>query len=216
MAIIPNLETTRKLTSQDIYDIIHFSAQSAEDNGFVNQYVFDRALYAYAAIILYPDRKEEIGRMVSNNILDAWDALVSDGTTSDMEKNFSSDIEILGEVGSVWLDDYIKYLQSARGIFSTFQTFSGDIVESTVNRFKDAFNENDAKTVLEIADKWGMNNTPKDESKLKEKVKVKAMATPEQVNDAIKAATEYLAAVPTENEYVKENNEQDEGPLFEL
>lgn len=216
MAIIPNLETTRTLTSQDIYDIIHFSAQAAEDNGFVNQYVFDRALYAYAAIILYPDRKEEIGRMVSNNILDAWDALVSDGTTSDMEKNFSSDIEILGEVGSVWLDDYIKYLQSARGIFSTFQTFSGDIVESTVNRFKDAFNENDAKTVLEIADKWGMNNTPKDESKLKEKVKIKAMATPEQVNDAIKAATDYLAAVPKENEEIKEDNEQDEGPLFEL
>lgn len=216
MAIIPNLETTRKLTSQDIYDIIHFSAQSAEDNGFVNQYVFERALYAYAAIILYPDRKEEIGRMVSNNILDAWDALVSDGTTSDMEKNFSSDIKILGEVGSVWLDDYIKYLQSARGIFSTFQTFSGDIIESTVNRFKDAFNESDAKTVLEIADKWGMNNTPKDESKLKEKVKVKAMATPEQVNDAIKAATDYLASVPTESEEIKENNEQDEGPLFEL
>lgn len=216
MAIIPNLETTRTLTSQDIYDIIHFSAQSAEDNGFVNQYVFERALYAYAAIILYPDRKEEIGRVVSKNILDAWDALVSDGTTSDMEKNFSSDIKILGEVGSVWLDDYIKYLQSARGIFSTFQTFSGDIVESTVNRFKDAFNENDAKTVLEIADKWGMNNTPKDESKLKEKVKVKAMATPEQVNDAIKAATDYLAAAPKESEEIKENNEQDEGPLFEL
>lgn len=216
MAIIPNLETTRKLTSQDMYDIIHFSAQSAEDNGFVNQYVFERALYAYAAIILYPDRKEEISRMVSDNILDAWDALVSDGTTSDMEQNFSADLKILGEVGSVWLDDYIKYLQSARGIFSTFQTFSGDIVESTVNRFKDAFNENDAKTVLEIADKWGMNNTPKDESKLKEKVKVKAMATPEQVNDAIKAATDYLAAVPTENEEIKENNEQEEGPLFEL
>lgn len=216
MAIIPNLETTRKLTSQDMYDIIHFSAQSAEDNGFVNQYVFERALYAYAAIILYPDRKEEIGRIVSNNILDAWDTLVSDGTFSDMEQNFSADLKILGEVGSVWLDDYIKYLQSARGIFSTFQTFSGDIVESTVNRFKDAFSESDAKTVLEIADKWGMNNTPKDESKLKEKVKVKAMATPEQVNDAIKAATDYLAAVPTESEEIKENNEQDEGPLFEL
>lgn len=216
MAIIPNLETTRKLTSQDMYDIIHFSAQSAEDNGFANQYVFERALYAYAAIILYPDRKEEIGRMVSNNILDAWDALVSDGTVLDMETNFSADLKILGDVGSVWLDDYIKYLQSARGIFSTFQTFSGDIVESTVNRFKDAFSENDAKTVLEIADKWGMNNTPKDESKLKEKVKVKAMATPEQVNDAIKAATDYLAAVPTENEDVKEDSEQEEGPLFEL
>lgn len=216
MAILFETETAKKLTSQDMYDIIHFAAQSAEDNGFVNQFVFERALYAYAAIILYPDRKEEIGRMVANNILDAWDALLVDGTIEDMNKNFAVDMDALGRIGSVWLDDYIKYLQSARGIFSTFQTFSGDIVESTVNRFKDAFNESDAKTVLEIADKWGMNNTPKDESKLKEKVKVKAMATPEQVNDAIKAATDYLAAVPKENEEIKDNNEQEEGPLFEL
>lgn len=216
MAILFETETAKKLTSQDMYDIIHFAAQSAEDNGFVNQFVFERALYAYAAIILYPDRKEEIGSMVSNNILDAWDALLDDGTIADMNENFAVDMDTLGRIGSVWLDDYIKYLQSMRGVFSVFQNFSGDIVESTVNRFKDAFNESDAQTVLDIADKWGMNNTPKDESKLKEKVKVSAMATPEQVNDAIKAATDYLATVPTENEEIKENNEQEEGPLFEL
>lgn len=216
MAILFEEEMAKKLTSQDMYDIIHFAAQSAEDNGFVNQFIFERALYAYAAIIIYPDRSEEIGRIVSNNILDAWDALLADGTIADMNENFAVDMDSLGQIGSVWLDDYIKYLQSARGIFSTFQTFSGDIVESTVNRFKDAFSENDAQTVLDIVDKWGMNNTPKDESKLKEKVKVKAMATPEQVNDAIKAATDYLTTVPTENEEVKENNEQEEGPLFEL
>lgn len=216
MAILFETETAKKLTSQDMYDIIHFAAQSAEDNGFVNQFIFERALYAYAAIILYPDRKEEIGSMVSNNILDAWDALLADGTIADMNENFAVDMDALGRIGSVWLDDYIKYLQSMRGVFSVFQNFSGDIVESTVNRFKDAFNESDAQTVLDIADKWGMNNTPKDESKLKEKVKVSAMATPEQVNDAIKAATDYIATVPTENEEVKENNEQEEGPLFEL
>lgn len=216
MAILFETETAKKLTSQDMYDIIHFAAQSAEDNGFINQFVFERALYAYAAIILYPDRKEELGRMVSNNILDAWDALLADGTIADMNENFAVDMDAIGRIGSVWLDDYIKYLQSMRGVFSVFQNFSGDIVESTVNRFKDAFSESDAQTVLDIADKWGMNNTPKDESKLKEKVKVSAMATPEQVNDAINAATDYLATVPTENEEVKENNEQEEGPLFEL
>lgn len=216
MAILFETETAKKLTSQDMYDIIHFAAQSAEDNGFVNQFVFERALYAYAAIILYPDRKEELGRIVSDNILDAWDALLTDGTIADMNENFEVDMDALGRIGSVWLDDYIKYLQSMRGVFSVFQNFSGDIVESTVNRFKDAFSESDAQTVLDIADKWGMNNTPKDETKLKEKVKVSAMATPEQVNDAIKAATDYLATVPTENEKVKENNEQEEGPLFEL
>ena len=134
-----------------------------------------------------------------------------------MNENFAVDMDALGRIGSVWLDDYIKYLQSMRGIFSVFQNFSGDIIESTVNRFKDAFNENDAQAVLDIADKWGMNNTPKDESALKEKAKVKAMATPEQVNDAIKAATDYLAAIPTEDEEVEEDSEQEEdGPLFEL
>lgn len=216
MAILFEEEMAKKLTSQDMYDIIHFAAQSAEDNGFVNQFIFERALYAYAAIIIYPDRSEEIGRIVSNNILDAWDALLADGTIADMNENFTVDMDSLGQIGSVWLDDYIKYLQSARGIFSTFQTFSGDIVESTVNRFKDAFSENDAQTVLDIVDKWGMNNTPKDESKLKEKVKVKAMATPEQVNDVINAATDYLASVPTKNDEIKEDSEQEDGPLFEL
>lgn len=216
MAILFEEEMAKKLTSQDMYDIIHFAAQSAEDNGFVNQFIFERALYAYAAIIIYPDRSEEIGRIVSNNILDAWDALLADGTIADMNENFAVDMDSLGQIGSVWLDDYIKYLQSARGIFSTFQTFSGDIVESTVNRFKDAFSENDAQTVLDIVDKWGMNNTLKDESKLKEKVKVKAMATPEQVNDAINAATDYLASVPTENDEIKKDSEQEGGPLFEL
>lgn len=212
MAIIPNLETTRKLTSQDIYDIIHFSAQSAEDNGFVNQYVFERALYAYAAIILYPDRKEEIGRMVSNNILDAWDALVSDGTTSDMEKNFSSDIKILGEVGSVWLDDYIKYLQSARGILSSFQEFSGDIIQTAVEKFKTVSDEVGANQVLEIANKWGMNNNPEKEVQAianKEKPKFEIVGEPDKI------AKEVLESETNEREK-EEVPQEEEGPLFEL
>ena len=212
MAIIPNLETTRTLTSQDIYDIIHFSAQSAEDNGFVNQYVFERALYAYAAIILYPDRKEEIGRMVSNNILDAWDALVSDGTTSDMEKNFSSDIKILGEVGSVWLDDYIKYLQSARGILSSFQEFSGDIIQTAVEKFKTVSDEVGANQVLEIANNWGMNNNPEKE--------VQAIANKENpkfeiVGEPDKIAKEVLE-FETHKREKEEVSQEEEGPLFEL
>ena len=212
MAIIPNLETTRKLTSQDIYDIIHFSAQSAEDNGFVNQYVFERALYAYAAIILYPDRKEEIGRIVSNNILDAWDALVIDGTTSDMEKNFSSDIKILGEVGSVWLDDYIKYLQSARGILSSFQEFSGDIIQTAVEKFKTVSDEVGTNQVLEIANNWGMNNNPEKEVQAianKEKPKFEIVGEPDKI------AKEVLESETHEREKEEVSQEED-GPLFEL
>lgn len=212
MAILFETETAKKLTSQDMYDIIHFAAQSAEDNGFVNQFVFERALYAYAAIILYPDRKEEIGRMVSNNILDAWDALLADGTIEDMNKNFAVDMDALGSIGSVWLDDYIKYLQSARGILSSFQEFSGDIIQTAVEKFKTVSDEVGANQVLEIANNWGMNNNPEKEVQSianKEKPKFEIVGEPETVVDKV------LKSEFSEQKEAEESLEED-SPLFEL
>lgn len=212
MAILFETETAKKLTSQDMYDIIHFAAQSAEDNGFVNQFVFERALYAYAAIILYPDRKEEIGRMVSNNILDAWDALLADSTIEDMNKNFAVDMDALGRIGSVWLDDYIKYLQSARGILSSFQEFSGDIIQTAVEKFKTVSEEVGANQVLEIANNWGMNNNPEKEVQAianKEKPKFEIVGEPD------KTTKEVLESEIHEQEK-EEVPQEEEGPLFEL
>lgn len=212
MAILFETETAKKLTSQDMYDIIHFAAQSAEDNGFVNQFVFERALYAYAAIILYPDRKEELGRIVSDNILDAWDALLADGTIADMNENFAVDMDALGRIGSVWLDDYIKYLQSARGILSSFQEFSGDIIQTAVEKFKTVSDEVGANQVLEIANNWGMNNNPEKEVQAianKEKSKFEIVGEPEKVVDNV------LEPKISEPEETEESLEED-GPLFEL
>lgn len=212
MAILFETETAKKLTSQDMYDIIHFAAQSAEDNGFVNQFVFERALYAYAAIILYPDRKEELGRIVSDNILDAWDALLADGTIADMNENFAVDMDALGRIGSVWLDDYIKYLQSARGILSSFQEFSGDIIQTAVEKFKTVSDEVGANQVLEIANNWGMNNNPEKEVQAianKEKPKFEIVGEPEKVVDNV------LEPKISEPEEIEESLEED-GPLFEL
>lgn len=212
MAILFETETAKKLTSQDMYDIIHFAAQSAEDNGFVNQFVFERALYAYAAIILYPDRKEEIGRMVSNNILDAWDALLADGTIEDMNENFAVDMDALGRIGSVWLDDYIKYLQSARGILSSFQEFSGDIIQTAVEKFKTVSDEVGANQVLEIANNWGMNNNPEKEVQAianKEKPKFEIIGEPEKVVNKV------LESKISESKETEESQGED-GPLFEL
>lgn len=158
MAIDLNQEKQRHLSTQEMYDILHFAAQSAEDNGFVNSFVFNRALFEYAAIILYPDRKEEIGALVSANINDAWDSLVADGTIDDMLDNYSLDMEMLGDEGNIWLEEFTKYLHSARGLLNSFQMFSGDIVGAAVERFKSAASDGNAQQILEFADKWGMNN----------------------------------------------------------
>ena len=196
MAIQLDAEKKRKLSTQDMYDILHFAAQSAEDNGFINQFVYERALYAYAAVILYPDRKQELAAAISNNILDAWDALIEDGTVENMDKDFSIDMEELARNGSIWLIDYSSYLQSLRGVFSSFQIFSNDIVDSAVNRFKNTFNENKAEEVLNILDKWGMSNNLEKEE-------------PKDINKLNGFSI-------VENENIKEENADEDSPLFEL
>lgn len=195
MAIQLDAEKKRKLSTQDMYDILHFAAQSAEDNGFINQFVYERALYAYAAVILYPDRKQELAAAISNNILDAWDVLIKDGTVENMDKDFSIDMEELARNGSIWLTDYSGYLQSLRGVFSSFQIFSNDMVDSAVKRFKNTFNDNKAEEVLNILDKWGMNNNPNEVQS----------DTPETVN-----AFEVVEGNKDKQE------DSDDVPLFEL
>lgn len=202
MSINFTSEKKSKLTTQDIYDIIHFAAQSAEDNGFVNQFVFDRALDAYAAIILYPDRKAEIGRMVSDNILSAWNSLLEDGTVEDMYNNYQTELNVLSDNGAVWLTDYVKYLQSARGLLSSFQEFSGDIVETAVEKFKNVSDEVGANRVLEIANEWGMNNNP--EKDIQEQVK----NTEEKQEDKPK----FEIVEPAAND----TPQGEDGPLFEV
>ena len=213
MAIQLDTEKKRKLSTQDMYDILHFAAQSAEDNGFINQFVYERALYAYAAVILYPDRKQELAEAISNNILDAWDALIEDGTVENMDKDFSIDMEELARNGSIWLTDYSSYLQSLRGVFSSFQIFSNDIVDSAVNRFKNTFNDNKAEEVLNILDKWGMNNNLENE-KPKDTNKLNGFSIVE--NEKPKDTNKLNGFSIVENENIKEENADEDSPLFEL
>lgn len=155
-------ELSRKLSTQDMYDIISFAVDAAMDNGFVNSFVFGRALYLYAAIVLNQDRKEDIAHMVAENINDAWDSLIEDGTIEDLANKYSMEMEMLAEQGETWLKEYIEYAHSARGLLNTIQEFSGDIVASAAEQLKKASQEAGVEDVLRIADEWGMNNTIED------------------------------------------------------
>ena len=66
-----NLEIEKSLTlsAQDHYDIISFAIDAADDNGFINSFVFERALYCYTFIILNPERKDELSPIAAENIL---------------------------------------------------------------------------------------------------------------------------------------------------
>lgn len=68
-----NLETEKSLAldAQERYDIISFAMDAADDNGFINSFVFERALYCYAAIMLYPEIAEELSEKVISNLISA-------------------------------------------------------------------------------------------------------------------------------------------------
>ena len=70
---------------------------------------------------------------------------------------------MLAEYGKTWLDEYTEYAHSARGLLDTIQMFSGDIVKAAAEQLQSATTQSGVKEVLDIADKWGMNNQIVDE-----------------------------------------------------
>lgn len=158
--ILFSYEEDKKLTTQERYDILDFSVQAAEDNGFINTFIFSRAIYLFAAIVLLPERKDEIAGLVAESITTAWDALIADGTIQDLHKNYKQDLDYLADEGQVWIEDFTAYLHSARGLLNTLQDFSGTIVQQAAEALQKNADSAGVSQVLEIADNWGMNNKP--------------------------------------------------------
>ena len=68
-----NLENEKSLAldAQERYDVISFAMDAADDNGFINSFIFERALYCYAAIMLYPEKKDILSQAVAADLIQA-------------------------------------------------------------------------------------------------------------------------------------------------
>lgn len=160
MSLNLDYEQSKKLSSQDMYDIIDFSIQAAEDNGFMNSFIFNRAIYLFAAVKLYPERKDDLATLIATNVNLAWDELISDGTIGEMFAGYPEDLEELANNAQIWFDEFGTYIHSARGLLNTLQEFTGDIVQQAANTLQQTANESGVQEVISIAEKWGSNNNP--------------------------------------------------------
>lgn len=159
MSLDINKEKTSALSSATQFDIINFSIQAAEENGFLNSFIFERALYCFAAIVLNDDRKEEISSLVATGIVEAWEKLVEDGTMDELYENYKEALDDLNENAIRWFNEYQHYTTSARGLLNTIQELSGTIVQGAAAQLRDASTQSGVADVLRIADEWGMNRT---------------------------------------------------------
>ena len=152
-------EESYKLSAKDRYDILSFAIEAADDGGFVSSFIFERAMYLYAAIILDEDRADNIREKITQNLIEAWDYAVQEKIIQEMLESYKDDLDQLAEEGWSWFEEYNNYILSARGVLSFAQEFSGDIVSSAANALKSTMEETGAENIINIADQWGMNRT---------------------------------------------------------
>ena len=150
-------EKSLALDAQERYDIISFAMDAADDNGFINSFVFERALYCFAAINLYPEYKDDLVNDMQNSPIVAWNILVQNGLMDRMVESYETTLIQLSTEAKIWFDEYSDWAHSARGVLDVVQQFSGNIVQNAAIRLTDTAQETGVSNLLDIADEWGMN-----------------------------------------------------------
>ena len=107
-----NLEQVKNcpLTSQEMYDMINSCIEAAEDNGFLNQFVFERALVCHEILNLVEDLDDLAGSRVAENPLTAFDQFLEQGQIDELIANHKDAVEYIGQVAAQYFEDYEKYL----------------------------------------------------------------------------------------------------------
>ena len=156
-----NLEQEKNnvFTPQETYEIISAAIDMADDDGFVNSYVFERALYVCAARILYEDKTDEINKSLIENgsPLITWEELLNDGTIDQMIAEHSESLDYLASLGEIWFEEYTEAAHSLRSLIDVIQTLM-DGMAGNMGKQLDLFKQDvDVQNVMNIADKWGLD-----------------------------------------------------------
>ena len=159
MAIDLKLEKECEFTAQERYDIISAAINDSYDDGFMNQFIFERALYCYAfAAFSEPDKNARVELFLNlhANPLDYWTEHIDE--IIEMIQEHKETLDILAEDANLWFVDYTDYAYSMRGLLDNL----GDIMNGVSQMAQDeltAMQENgELQGVMDIANKWGMNN----------------------------------------------------------
>ena len=151
-----------RLNMEQVCMIEDFATQAANDGGFMSRYVFERAILVFAAIVLYPDRKDEITEMIGKDydIRAAYQVLLETGLFEEMANDYQGELTWLLCIGDTWFEEAKDFEQSARGLLSTISDLSGDIVQGAFEKLQEAAN-GDAKIVEDFARQWGYGRAAK-------------------------------------------------------
>ena len=180
-----NFEIISPLTSQERYEIINFALDAANDNGFLNPYIFEQALWCKVATYLVDDIDDEIVDMVSRNPMEAWDKMIKEEILQTLFNQYKDLVietvegaipylDYLGNIAVQYYLEYKEYLLSFGGALSQTDMMSSDNLETFTKELQDFMNNDNTLKTLNVADEWGMNN------KIQEKKESKKVELPKE------------------------------------
>jgi hypothetical protein len=140
------------LTSQEIYDMINSCLEEAEDNGFLNQFVFERALVCHEVLLLIEDLDDIDGPMVAENPLTAFDHFLEMGYVQNLVKNHTATVDYIGKIAAQYFEDYEKYLLSIGGVLNKAEIFSSEVLQNMAGQMQNVMENDDIKQTLHIAE----------------------------------------------------------------
>jgi len=180
-----NFEIISPLTTQERYEIINFALDAANDNGFLNQYVFEQAFWCKVAVYLVDDIDDEIVDMVNRNPMEAWDKMIKEEILQTLFNQYQeltintaegamSYLDYLGSITTQYFNDYKEYLLSFGGALSQTDMMSSDNLDTFTKELQSFMNNDNTLKTLNVADEWGMNN------KIQEEKEPKKIELPEE------------------------------------
>ncbi len=155
------LEKQSTLTAKDMNDLLAFSIGESENDGFVNRYVFERAMYTYLYLLLAEgDEQEKVRNSINEDgVLVAWQELVGTGKIERMAQDHPTELALAERASADVFDDYNAYSKSIRASFANIQSASSNIMENAAKQMSQMLSSDQYKDIMDIAEKWGMNNT---------------------------------------------------------
>lgn len=176
-----NFEIISPLTTQERYDIIENALNAANDNGFLNQYIFEQSLWCQAAAILVDDVSDEIKELIEVNPMEAWDKMIKEeilqeffnkyndlGIKDEITGQTELYINYLGRIATEYFNDYKDFLLSLGGALSQTDMMSTENLDEFKQSLQDFISSDNTLKTLEVADSWGMNNKIEDEKPTQE------------------------------------------------
>lgn len=160
-----NLEAERNVnfSARDSYDIIADAIEASYDNGFMNNFVFERAIILGATAALYPDDfpydKEVYDsprEAIKVNPLDLWDDVMQNTKLFDslLEKN-NDQLDAILAYGINWFNEYKDYAYSLRGLLDNIGPLMDEVTQRADQELAEMYQNGDLKEVIDIGKDWG-------------------------------------------------------------